>query len=117
MVPEVAFLHDKPVGPKTEQRQPCEILGAAVRQPGLRTPRHGRSVTVDNRHAKPAFRRFLLSEHAVQIARLRVAERMLLPERAFGIKRTDGGYVMPGPAAFPYLCPPLAACRVSTCQP
>jgi hypothetical protein len=32
---------------------------------------------------------------------------MLLPERAFGIKRTDSGYVMLGPAALPDLCPPL----------
>ncbi len=32
---------------------------------------------------------------------------MLLPERAFGIKRADSGYVMPGPTALPYLCPPL----------
>ena len=28
MVPEVAFLHDKPVGPETEQRHPGEILAA-----------------------------------------------------------------------------------------
>jgi hypothetical protein len=33
---------------------------------------------------------------------------MLLPERTFGIKRTDSGYVMPGSAALPYLCPPLS---------
>jgi len=32
---------------------------------------------------------------------------MLLPERAFAIKRTDSGYVMPGPAMLPDLCPPL----------
>ena len=32
---------------------------------------------------------------------------MLLPERGFGIKRADSGYVMRGPAALPYLCPPL----------
>lgn len=32
---------------------------------------------------------------------------MLLPECAFGIKRTDSGYVMLGPTAHPYLCPPL----------
>jgi hypothetical protein len=32
---------------------------------------------------------------------------MLLPERAFGIKRTDSGDVMLGPAALPYLGPPL----------
>ena len=32
---------------------------------------------------------------------------MLLPERAFSIKCTDSGHVMPGPAALPYLCPPL----------
>ena len=64
MVPEVAFLHDKPVGPKTEQRHPRQILGAAISQPGLRAPGHGRLITVDNRHAKPALRRFLLREHA-----------------------------------------------------
>ena len=33
---------------------------------------------------------------------------MLLPERAFGIKRTDSGYIMLGPVAFPYLCPSLS---------
>ena len=33
---------------------------------------------------------------------------MLLPERAFGIKRADSGYIMLGPATFPYLCPPLS---------
>lgn len=32
---------------------------------------------------------------------------MPLPERLFRIKRTDGGYVMPWPAALPYLFPPL----------
>jgi hypothetical protein len=32
---------------------------------------------------------------------------MLLPEGAFGIKRVDSRYVMLGPAALPYLCPPL----------
>jgi hypothetical protein len=64
VVPEVAFLHDKPVGPKTEQRHPCQILGAAIRQPGLRTPGHGRLITVDNRHAKLALRRILLGEYA-----------------------------------------------------
>lgn len=56
VVPEVAFLHDKPVGPKTEQRPPCQILIAAVGQPGLRALRHGSLITVDNRHAKPALR-------------------------------------------------------------
>ena len=64
VVPEVAFLHDKPVGSETEQRHPCQILGAAIRQSGLRTPGHGGLITVDNRHAKPALRRFLLREHA-----------------------------------------------------
>ena len=64
VVPEVAFLHDKPVGPETEQRHACQILGDAIRQPGLRTPGHGSLITVDNRHAKPAVRRFLLREHA-----------------------------------------------------
>jgi hypothetical protein len=108
VVPEVAFLQDKPVGPETEQRHPGQILAAAIRQSGLRTPGHGSLITVDDRRAKPALRRFLLREHAGQIARLRIAERMLLPECAFGIKRADSGYVMPGPAAFPYLCPPLS---------
>ena len=28
VVPEVAFLHDKPVGPETEQRHPGQILAA-----------------------------------------------------------------------------------------
>jgi hypothetical protein len=107
VVPEVALLHDKPIGPKTEQRHPCQTFLAAIRQPGLRTPRHGSLITVDNRHAKLALRRFLLREHAGQIARLRIAERMLLPESAFGIKRADSGYVMLGPAALPHLCPPL----------
>ena len=64
VVPEVAFLHDKPVGPKTEQRHPRQILGSAICQPGLRTPRHGSLITVDNRHAKTALGRFLLREHA-----------------------------------------------------
>jgi len=64
VVPEVAFLRDKPVGPKTEQRHPRQILGSAICQCGLRTPRHGGLITVDNRHAKPALGRFLLREHA-----------------------------------------------------
>ena len=64
VVPEVAFLHDKPVGPETEQRHPGQILRTAIGQLGLRTPRHGRLITVNNRRAKPALRRFLLSEHA-----------------------------------------------------
>jgi hypothetical protein len=106
MVPEVAFLQDQPVSPETEQRHPCQILITAIGQPGLRAPRNGCPITIDNGHAKPALRRFLLREDAGQIARLRIAERMLLPEGAFGIKRTDSRYVMLGPAALPHLCPP-----------
>lgn len=64
MVPEVAFLHDKPVGPETEQRYPGQILIPAIRQPGMRTPGHGRLITVDNGRTEPALRRFLLREHA-----------------------------------------------------
>jgi hypothetical protein len=64
VVPEVAFLQGKPVGPETEQRHPCQILSTAIRQPGLRTSGHRSLITVDNRHAKPALRRFLLREHA-----------------------------------------------------
>jgi hypothetical protein len=66
VVPEVAFLHDKPVGPETEQRHPSQILIAAIGQPGLRTPGHGILIPVDNRHAKPALRRFLLRKHAAR---------------------------------------------------
>src|SRR5215467_6006458 len=107
VVPEVAFLDHKPVSPETEQRHPCQILAAAIRQSGLRTPGNGSLITVDKRRAKPALRRFLLREHAGQIARLRIAKRMLLPERAFGIQRADSGNVMFLPAALPYLRPPL----------
>ena len=49
----------------------------------------GRPVTVDNRLAELALRGFLLREHADQIARLRIAERVLLPERPLGVQRTD----------------------------
>lgn len=108
MVPEVTFLHDEPVGPETEQRHPCQFLVAAIRQPGLRAPGHRSLIPIDNGNAKPALRRFLLREHAGKIARLRITERMLLPDRAFGIERADSGYIMLGPAAFPYLCPPLS---------
>src|SRR5215467_8817809 len=107
VVPEVAFLDHKPVSPETEQRHPCQILAAAIRQSGLRTPGNGSLITVDKRRRKPALRRFLLREHTGQIARLRIAEWMLLPERAFGVKRADSGNVMCGPAALPYLRPPL----------
>jgi len=106
VVPEVAFLHDKPVRPETEQRHPSQILGAAVRQPGLSAPRYGSLIAVDDRCTKPALRRFFLREHAGQIARFRIVKRMLLPERAFGIQRADSGYVMLRPAALPCLCPP-----------
>jgi hypothetical protein len=64
LVPEVAFLHDQPVSPKTEQRHPGQILVTAVGQPGLRAPRNGCLITIDNWLAKPALRRFLLREHA-----------------------------------------------------
>jgi hypothetical protein len=63
LVPEVAFLHDQPVSPKTEQRHPGQILVTAVGQPGLRAPRNGCLITIDNWLAKPALRRFLLREH------------------------------------------------------
>lgn len=33
VVPEVAFLHDKPVGPETEQRHPGQILAAVGGDP------------------------------------------------------------------------------------
>jgi hypothetical protein len=107
VVPEVAFFHDKAVGTETEQRHPCQILGAAIGQPALRAPRHGGLITVDDRRTELALRRFFLREHAGQVTRFRILKGMLLPERAFGIKRADSGYVMPGPAALPYLCPPL----------
>jgi len=64
VVPEVTLLHDKPVGPKAEQRNPGQILAAATGQPGLRAPRHGSLITVDDRHAEPAPHRFLLREYA-----------------------------------------------------
>jgi hypothetical protein len=35
-------------------------------------------------------------------------ERMLLPERALGIKRGNGCGVMFAPAALPHSCPPLS---------
>jgi hypothetical protein len=107
MVPEVAFLYDKPVGPETEQRHSCQILGTAIHQPGLSAPRHGRLIAVDDRCAKLALSRFFLREHAGQIARLRIVKRMLLPERAISIKRADSSCVMLAPAALPCLRPAL----------
>ena len=56
MVPEVAFLHDKPVGLKTEQRHPCQFLVAGIRQPGMRAPGHSSLIPIDNGDAKPALR-------------------------------------------------------------
>jgi hypothetical protein len=106
VVPEVALLHDEPVGPETEQRHSRQILGAAIGQPGLSAPVHGSLIAVNDRCTKPAFRRFFLREHAGQVTRFRIVKRMLLPECVLGIKRADSGYVMPGPAALPCLCPP-----------
>lgn len=54
MVPEVAFLHDKPVGPESQQRHSRQIFGAAIRQFGLRVPGHGRLITINNRQAELA---------------------------------------------------------------
>ena len=63
----------------------------AICQPGLRTPGHGRLITVDNRRTEPALRRFLLREHAGQVARLWIPERMLLPERILCVKGAPPG--------------------------
>ena len=106
LVPEVAFLHDEAIGPETQQCHSGQILRATIGQPGLGAPGHGSLVTIDKGHAKSANRRFFLRKHTRQITRLRITERMLLPERAIGIERTDGGFVVPGPAAFAYLSPP-----------
>src|ERR1700733_11257665 len=84
------------------------ILGTAILQPRLRTPRHGSLVPVDDRCAELALGRFLLREHTGQVARLRLAERMLLPARVLGIQSRNGGSVMLAPAALPNLCPPLS---------
>ena len=51
--------------------------------------------------------RLFRREHASRVTRLRLAERMLLPERARRIKRGNGGRVMLAPAALPHLRPPL----------
>src|SRR5690349_15962405 len=106
-VPVVAVLHDEPVGAEAEHRHPDQVFAVAIGQLSLGGPGHSRPVTVDNRLAELALRRFLLREHAGQITRLRIAERVLLPERPFGVKRTDSGRVMVRPAVLPYLRPPL----------
>ena len=64
LVPEVAFLRHEPIAPEPEQRHPGQVLAAAIGQPGLRGPGHGRLITVDKRRAEPALRRFILREHA-----------------------------------------------------
>jgi hypothetical protein len=64
VVPEVALLHDKPVGPETEQRYLGQIVGAAIGQPGLRAPGHGGLIAVDNGRTELALRRFFPHEHA-----------------------------------------------------
>ena len=38
VVPEVAFLHDKPVGPETEQRHPGQVLAAVGVLPWVSWP-------------------------------------------------------------------------------
>src|SRR5215472_4461505 len=108
VVTVVALLHDEAVAVKAQQRNPGEILGAAIVQLGLRAPRHGRLIAVHDRGTELGLGRLLLREYAGEVAGLRIAERMLLPERALGIQRGDRGLILFPPAAFPYRCPLLS---------
>ncbi len=106
--PEVALFHDKPVGAEAQQGHPRQILGAAIDQPGLRGPGHCSLIAINDRLAEPAPGRLLLREHAGQVIRLRLAERMLLPECALGIQRSNRSRVVLAPAALPHIRPPLS---------
>jgi hypothetical protein len=86
---------------------PRRILGAAILQPGLGAPGHSSLIAIDYGRAEPALGRLLLREHAGQITALRLAERMLLPDRALGIERGNSGRIVLAPAALSHRCPPL----------
>jgi hypothetical protein len=105
--PEVAMFQDEPVSAEAQQRHFGQVLGAAIGQPCLGAPGHSSLIAVDNRRAKPALGRLFFREHAGQVTRLGLAERMLLLERLLGIQRCDGGRIMLAPAALPHICPPL----------
>ncbi len=101
------MFEDEPVSVETQERQAGQVLGAAIDEPGLRGPGNNGLIAVDDRPAKLAFGRLLLLEHAGKEAGFRLAERMLLPERAIGVERRDRVRVVLTPAALPNLCPPL----------
>src|ERR1035437_4277407 len=101
------MFEDEPAGVETQHRHAGQVLGAAIDQPGLRAPGDRGLVAVDDRPAELALGRLFLLEHAGEVTRLRLAERMLLPERAGGVQRRDGVRVVLAPAALPHVCPPL----------
>jgi len=105
--PEVAMFQDEPVSAEAQQRHFGQVLGAAIGQPGLSAPGHSSLIAVDNRRAEPALGRLFFREHAGQVTRLGLAERILLLERLLGIQCCDGGRIMLAPAALLHICPPL----------
>src|SRR6266516_384871 len=105
--PKVAMFEDQAAGVETQQRHACQILGAAIDERGVCPPGNRGLIAVDDRAAKLAFGRLFLRKHAAEVARLRLAERMLLPERTIGVERGDGVRVVLTPAALPNVCPPL----------
>ena len=101
------MFEDEPAGVEAQQRHAGQVLGIAIDEPGLRAPRNRRLITVHDRPAKLAFGRLFLRKHADEVARLRLAERMLLPERTIGVEHRDSVRVVLTPAALPHVRPPL----------
>jgi hypothetical protein len=105
--PEVAMFDDEPVGVETQERHTREILATAVDEPGPGAPPNRGRIAVDDRSPELAVRRLLFVEDASEIARLGIAERILLPEGIDGVERSDGVQIVLTPTAFPDVSPPL----------
>ena len=101
------MLDDEPVAVETQERNTGEILGAAIDELGLRAPGNRGPITIDDRPSKLANGRLLLLEHTGEIARFRLAERMLLPKRTISVERGDRVRIMLRPTPLPDLRPPL----------
>ena len=101
------MFEDEPAGVEAQERHAGKVFSAAIDEPGLRCPGNRGLIAVDDRPAELAFGRLFLLEHPGEVARFRLAERMLLPARAIGVKCGDGAHVVLTPAALPHVCPPL----------
>jgi hypothetical protein len=105
--PDVTLLNDKPGSVEAQERDADEFLRAAIDELRAGAPRNRCAITVNDRHPELTPRRLLLLEHAGDIARFRLAERMLLPEHAHAVERTNGVRVMLVPTSLPDIRPPL----------